>query len=718
MWEIDVLKKEKKQRKLATRAMSLITIGLAIALVALTFIIAKTTTDSLLSTQEQELSLLSKTNSQVVKSLMDTVVEEQQILVSAITSVDILPQENRMPYLESILEKTKSHSENTLDLYYVIGANEFIPNGLTVYTMGGKTVTEPDATAMITKEAYISATKDENMVVLDPYDKNVNGSQKKVISVLSPIFSNGVAVGLVGSDISTDTLNTLGFNNGGFDSFANLIICGHETVIVNTLQPDTVGEKFLDATRSTEPQLTLDAAKNATETVFMDHFKDGSSQYKASTPFYIGTSPAVWLSVTSVSEQDFMAPVYSQLMFVIIASAIALIALAFLTYMVISRAMKPISEIEAAAKEMAKGNLNIQINHKSEDEVGSLAESMRESTSTLSAYIKDIARAMNEMAVGNFNLKPSQEFKGDFKDIENSITKFIISISNTLRQIESTADQVSAAAGQVSNGAQSLAAGTSEQAVSIEELTKYINDVSAQIGENAKNASRANEVSGETMVSVSKGNENMQHLMGAMEEIQVKSREISKIIQTIEDITKQTNILSLNAAVEAARAGDAGKGFAVVADEVRNLATRSAEAAKNTNKLIEDSVQAIERSVNLAKLTAEDLTKVLDGAQASAGAVSDIAVATNEEANAIEEATSRMHSISSVVQTNSATSEESAAASEELSSQADMLKSLTANFQLIELPDAANGAMPGMVNEPSFDNMDNSFSYGDEGDKY
>lgn len=712
------MKREKKQKKLATRAMALITIGLAIALVTLTVIIAKTTTDSLLETQEQELSLLSQTNSQIVKEVMNNVVEEQGVLVNAINSVDVMPQESRMPYLQSILEKTKAQSKDTLDLYYVIGANEQIPNGLTVYTTGDKAITEQDATAMLTKEAYDSAVKDENMVVLDPYDKNVNGAQKKVISILSHIFSNGVAVGLVGSDIATEELNNMNFNTGGFESFANLIICGHETVIVNTLQPDTVGEKFLEATRSTEPQLTLDAARQSEQKVFLDHFKDGSSQYKASTPFYIGTSPAVWLSVTSVSEQDFMAPVYSQLIFVIIASAIALVALAILTYMVISRSLRPISEIEAAAKEIAKGNLNVQILHKSDDEVGSLAESMRESTQTLNAYIKDIARAMNEMAAGNFNLKPEQEFKGDFKGIENAITKFMFSISNTLMQIETTADQVSAAASQVSNGAQSLAAGTSEQAVSIEELSKYINDVSAQIVENAKNASRANDVSGETMESVAKGNENMQHLMEAMGEIQVKSKEISKIIQTIEDITKQTNILSLNAAVEAARAGDAGKGFAVVADEVRNLATRSAEAAKGTNKLIEDSVQAIERSVSLAKLTAEDLTKVLDGAQAAAGAVSDIAVATNEEANAIEEATSRMHNISSVVQTNSATSEESAAASEELSSQADILKSLTANFQLVEMPGSENNAISSRANEPDFDNKDDRFTFRGEGDKY
>lgn len=712
------MKKERKQKKLATRAMALITIGLAIALVTLTVIIAKTTTDSLLYTQEQELSLLSETNSQIVKSVMDTVVEEQQVLINAINSVGILPQENRMPYLQSILESTKKHSNNTLDLYYIIGANEQIPNGLTVYTTGDKAIIEQDATAMLTKEAYDNAVKDENIVVMDPYEKTVDGTKQKILSVLSPIFSDGAAVGLVGSDISTDMLNNLDFNTGGFESFANLIICGHETVIVNTLQPETVGEKFLSATRSTEPQLTLDAAKQTEQKVFLDHFKDGSSQFKASTPFNIGTSPSVWLSVTSVSEQDFMAPVYSQLIFVIIASAVVLVILALLTYMVISRALRPIAEIEAAAKEIAHGNLNVQIKHKSEDEVGSLAESMRESTQILNAYIKDISRAMNEMASGNFNIAPTQEFKGDFKGIENALTKFVFSISNTLRQIDITADQVSAAASQVSNGAQSLAAGTSEQAVSIEELSKYINDVSTQIVENAKNAGRANEVSDETMESVSKGNTNMQHLMEVMNEIQEKSKEISKIIQTIEDITKQTNILSLNAAVEAARAGDAGKGFAVVADEVRNLATRSAEAAKGTNRLIEDSVAAIERSVSLAKLTAEDLTKVLDGAQASAGAVSEIAAATNEEANAIEEATSRMHSISSVVQTNSATSEESAAASEELSSQADMLKSLTSRFRLMEAAEADDKSTARRANEPYLDGIESGYTYNVEGDKY
>lgn len=676
-------KSVKGQKKLATRIALFMVCGLLIAFAVLTVIIAKTTSDSMTAKQEEELLLLSEKNAQTVHDIMQNMVNKQQVLIDAINSTQAIPQQSRIDYMSAIIGETKKEATEALDLFYVIGATEQIPNGLSIYSTGGTTKTEFDMTAILSAEAYKALAEAKNMLLLDPHGKTINGVDQFVVTILMPVLDGqGNVVGAVGSDVATDTLNNADYSTGGYSSFANLIVCGHETVIVNTLEPATVGEKFIDATRSLEPEKTLNVAKEEKEVVFLDHFKDGTSQYKACTPFYVGTSQMVWMSVSSVSQADFMAPVYGQLTLVIIVCVIALVMLTLLCYIVLKKALRPLREIEAAAEKISAGNLEAKIAHTGNDEVGSLAESMRQSVMTLAGYIKEIERVMKEMAAGNFDISLVQPFLGDFKNVEQALERFIVSISNTLEQINTTADQVSDAAGQVANGAQSLAAGSTEQATAVERLSKEIGRISESVKHNAENAKMANEVSLETMASMTRSNENMGQLMTAMDEIHVKSGEINKIIQAIEDITRQTNILSLNAAVEAARAGEAGKGFAVVADEVRNLAARSAEAAKETTKLIEASVTAIEKSVDLTKITAGELAQVVRGAQAATEAVADISEATDLEADAIAEAMRKLDNISEVVQMNSATSQESAASSEELSSQASLLKELISNFKL------------------------------------
>lgn len=366
---------------------------------------------------------------------------------------------------------------------------------------------------------------------------------------------------------------------------------------------------------------------------------------------------------------------------VVIVSVTLSVLLGIFTARSISR---PVQEIEAAAKEMADGNLNVSIEYQSGNELGSLSESMRLMIKRISFYMREIAKTTKQLADGNLQVKEQEAFLGDFRPVQSSLYHLVDALNNALGQINQSADQVSAGSDQVSAGAQALSQGSTEQASSVEELAATINEISSQVQQTAQNADDAREETMQAGSAIAVCNGQMGEMIAAMDNISNKSTEIGKIIKTIEDIAFQTNILALNAAVEAARAGAAGKGFAVVADEVRNLASKSAEASKNTAALIEGSIQAVENGTQIANGTADSLSQVVKAAQAATEIVDKIAGAAKEQALSIAQVTQGIDQISSVVQTNSATAEESAAASEELSGQAQMLKSLVGRFELRE----------------------------------
>lgn len=343
---------------------------------------------------------------------------------------------------------------------------------------------------------------------------------------------------------------------------------------------------------------------------------------------------------------------------------------------------KPIAEMTKAAQKMAEGDLNVEISVKTKDEVGQLCAALAQSNSSIKAYIADIADNLSRMSKGDLNLASTVEYKGDFKELRNSLHDISVALNQTILQIRQASEQVSSGSGQVSSSSQALAQGATEQASAIEELSATIAEISENVKQNAEFASSAstnvNHVGSELEIS----NQHMQEMLNAMAKISDSSNEIGKIIKTIEDIAFQTNILALNAAVEAARAGEAGKGFAVVADEVRNLASKSAEAAKDTTSLIQNSIVEVENGTKIADTTANALLKVVGDTKEAANTVDQIAKKSNEQASSINQVTLGVEQISAVVQTNSATAEESAAASEELSGQAQILKDLVENFKL------------------------------------
>lgn len=342
----------------------------------------------------------------------------------------------------------------------------------------------------------------------------------------------------------------------------------------------------------------------------------------------------------------------------------------------------PIAEIENAVKAMAQGNMHSEVTYKAKDELGVLAENLRFVLKTLSGYITHICSRMDSLASGDLTVAMDMDYLGEFESIKDSGAKIISSLNDTLGQIQEASSQVASGSDQVSSGAQALSQGATEQASAVEELVATLSTLSNQVNQTAHNSRDVNNLIAETGAEVNNSNTMMESMVSAMTKINDCSSEIEKIIKTIEDIAFQTNILALNAAVEAARAGESGKGFAVVADEVRTLASRSAEAAKDTTALIGNSLTAVAEGTQIASDTQKSLLKVVSSAQLIETNMAQITEAADMQAEALEQVTQGIDQISSVIQTNSATAQQSAAASEELFSQSSLLKTLVGRFHL------------------------------------
>jgi len=256
-------------------------------------------------------------------------------------------------------------------------------------------------------------------------------------------------------------------------------------------------------------------------------------------------------------------------------------------------------------------------------------------------------------------------------------------LGRVIANVTAASNQVNAAADQISASSQSLAGSTSEQAAGLEETSSSLEEMSTSTRQNADNAQQAQAVADEAQNAVMEGSQAVERMTGSIGEIKSTSDEMARIIKTIDEIAFQTNLLALNAAVEAARAGEAGKGFAVVAEEVRNLAQRSAEAARDTTELIDSAQQKTELGVNVSGDVEQSLHNIQAGIEKVGALVREVASASGEQAQGIEQVNVAVAQMDKATQSNAANSEETAATSEELSSQAGELNRMVSELARI-----------------------------------
>ncbi len=354
--------------------------------------------------------------------------------------------------------------------------------------------------------------------------------------------------------------------------------------------------------------------------------------------------------------------------------------------------------------EIALGKLTAEVDGaytERDDSVGKLANAFVEMRDSL----KDKAGLLEKVADGDLTVDVN--LSSDEDVLGNTLVKMQDSLNDALGQVNSSVEQVSSGSTQVSSASQSLSQGASEQASSLEEITSSLTEINSQAKQNADNATEANAISKQSMDNAENGNKQMKELVDAMSSINKSAEDIKKIVKVIDDIAFQINLLALNANVEAARAGKYGKGFAVVAEEVRNLAGRSAKSVQETNDMVEEALQNTEAGNKLVEATAAQLGEIVSGASKVTGLVEEIAEASKEQAQGLDQINVGLGQVDQVTQSNTSSAEECASASEELASQAQQLKAMVAKFKLSQLGNG-NGKGKGAISSDMMQRMINA----------
>lgn len=345
--------------------------------------------------------------------------------------------------------------------------------------------------------------------------------------------------------------------------------------------------------------------------------------------------------------------------------------------------LAPILSVEEQMEYLAKGNLSedftLEVN---QSEVGKMAGAIHEMKDNLKDIIHEISFVLTEMAKGNFKVDIKKEYVGEFSEIKNSLLKIIEDMNTALNTVKGVAVQISDGSESMAEASQHLAEGSTNQASLVEELAASISVMDDSMKKSVEVGKKSEKLSQSAAEALVRGNEKLQELVGAINEISKQSSQIGAIIETINGIANQTNLLALNAAIEAARAGEAGKGFAVVAEQVKSLANASSEAAGNTTGLIQATVDAVNRGIELTNETTAEIEDVITKAGNATEMTIEMVRTLQKEVESVSEINSAINQVAEVVESNSATAEETAASSQEQNAQAAIMKELVEHFQL------------------------------------
>lgn len=541
------------------------------------------------------------------------------------------------------------------------------------------------------KEYWMEMKETGQPYIYEPYIYNLMGKDIMMISILAPIWdADGVFLGVGGVDMALADMQSMRYAGTGYRSTHMVALAEDGTILVDSANVSTVGKKVSEVGYDKiwehgKKVYSMPEGDYENSLFVIDkkemNFATGKKGISVTIPLKISAGNQ-WTLYIAINQSEFYITIIEgigKLTFIIVV-------LAFLMLHFVSSTLKdclaPFQEIMEGASKLEAGDLKIHINVNTEDELGRLAQAFNHISTTMNNYVNDISLQLSEMASNNMDIAITQNYIGDFIPIQNSIEKISVSLNDTLHQITLSANVVSDGADSVASESQLLSNGLSEQVMAIAELAVSIDELVEDVKGNAEDAQVANNIVSEVREKIQKSNKEMALLTNAMSDINQSSMEIQNIVNTIQNIADQTSLLSLNASIEAARAGAAGKGFAVVADQIRELAERSADAVKQTEGLIATSCQAVEHGIEIADNTAASLAEVVRGADEVSNSVNKISDASQKQEMVLEQLTQNVDLISRTVQSNSEAVQKSTSTSEQLSEQSKQLYTLVNRFRL------------------------------------
>ncbi len=528
----------------------------------------------------------------------------------------------------------------------------------------------------ITGRGWYGCITERKVVLTEPYVDSSTG--KMILSAAAPVYDDatGTVLGAVGMDIALDHMTEImsGYKIGrkGY-----ILLLSENGTFLYHPQSDIIQKNIKEANVS---QNVIDAVASKKDG-FMKYKTDGTTKYGSLQQ--AGDTGYIVLSCMPSAEYFKMLIGMVIALTVIFAAGIALIA--FSIKKSAKNLTKPILALNRTAQQLAAGDLDVDLQITSEDEIGELGSSIQKTVNRLKeyiAYIDETAEVLAQIAGGKLSIHLKHDYVGEFQKIKTALINISDSMNQVMVGINESSERVSVGAGELATASQMLAEGAEEQAAAIEQLTATTTTVADQVENSRREAEESAQATAQAAGMIEQNQEKMKQMMDAMNEIHQTSQQVVGIIQTIEEIASQTNLLSLNASIEAARAGEAGRGFAVVADEIGKLALESSKAASTTKELIEISMGEINKgnaiatgAMNSLKESVSAVNHVNEMIQATA---EDAAV----QAENMKQLRAGIEEMAHGIQDNSAASQETSATSQELASQAEILNQMVQKFEL------------------------------------
>lgn len=523
------------------------------------------------------------------------------------------------------------------------------------------------------RDWYIAAKSAGHAVITEPYIDVSTG--EIVVTIAAPLISQGGFMGVCGMDIMLSELVEIPANlDAGIEGYA-VLVDSNDNIVVHLKNPDyshrlVNGEESVTRLVDIAPIYSNVIAASGSADVVSGRGYDGVKRYFPVVP--IGDTG--WKMLYAADYNEVQRPLVTVIVLAIAVSVAAVVGGGVFFFIKYTRRLKPLSDIEQIVEHMSNGVLEHSYPSAVNDEIGAICSSLKTTNTSLKSYIDEIERILANMSEGNFVYDSSVKFVGEFSAIEKSLRDICTSMHFTFSQLGEISEQIADESHSVSNSAAELARAATDEAALISDVTRSVSDINERVSRSADNAFEVKEKSVSASATVNNGNEKMQLLVSIMESVSQSAAEILNVNATIDDIAFQTNILALNASIEAARAGAAGKGFAVVANEVRSLAEKSAEASKSTAQLIGTTVKNINEGSAAAKDTAKMLAEVVAETSTITASVSEIADDSEQQKIMLGQITAKLTDVEDVIRTTSQTAQSSADSSEELDNQTVLLK--------------------------------------------